>query len=172
MSSFRRIALTALVTLSTFGAITYTSCNKDLCKDVVCQNGGTCQEADGSCTCKTGYEGTTCEKKVNAKFVGTWAVAETCGGTTQPSYQVVITADATDPTKVLVSNLGNYGCTVGGTVVFDGSVNGATLTINDLECQYQMNATGTYNADGTVTFTYTATYPVSQTDNCTATLSK
>jgi hypothetical protein len=170
MRSIRRIALTALVTFSAFGAITYTSCNKDECKDVVCSNGGTCNSADGSCTCATGWEGTTCQTKVNAKFAGVWAVSETCGSSTS-TYQVTITADGTDPTKVLVSNLGNYGCTLGGTVAFDGTVNKATLTINDEVCTYQMNATGTYNDDGTVTFTYTAVYP-GNTDNCTATLTK
>ena len=175
MKSLRRIALTALVTFSAFGAITYTSCNKDECKDVVCQNGGTCNADNGSCACATGYEGTSCEKKVNTKFAGVWAAAETCDGTASPSYQVTITADGTDPTKVVVSNLGNYGCTVGGTVAFDGTVNAATLTINDNTCNYQMNATGTFNADGTVSFTYTAAYEVAgvgQTDNCTATLTK
>ncbi|MBL7717411.1 MAG: calcium-binding EGF-like domain-containing protein [Flavipsychrobacter sp.] len=171
MKSIRRIALAAAVTLSAFGAVTFTSCNPDECKDVVCANGGSCNSDDGSCTCATGYEGATCETKMNAKFVGTWSAAENCSGSTA-TYQVVITADGSDPTKVLVSNLGNYGCTVGGTVTFDGTVNGATLTINDSECTYQMNATGTYNSNGSVSFTYTATYPPANTDNCTATLTK
>ena len=175
MKLIRRIALTAVVVFSAFGAMTYTSCNKDECKDVVCSNGGTCNTADGSCSCATGYEGTTCGTKVNAKFVGVWAAKENCNGGADVNYQITITADATDPTKVLVSNLGNYGCNVGGTVSFDGTVNSATLTINDNTCNYQMNATGTSNADGTISFTYTATYEVlgvGQTDNCTATLTK
>lgn len=175
MKSIRRIALTAAVVLSAFGAVTYTSCNKDECKDVVCANGGTCNTEDGSCSCATGYEGTTCQTKVNAKFAGVWAVSETCSGTAGTPYQVTITADATDPTKVLVSNLGNYGCTVGGVVAFDGTVNGVTLTIADNTCNYQMNATGTFNADGSISFTYTATYEIAgvgQTDNCNATLTK
>ncbi|WP_276133472.1 calcium-binding EGF-like domain-containing protein [Polluticoccus soli] len=168
MKSIRNIAFSALLTLGAFSAITYASCSKDECEDVVCQNGGTC--VDGSCVCSSGYEGTNCEIKSNAKFVGTWSVTETCGSATSNPYQVTITADGTDATKVLVSNLGNYGCTQGGTIVFDGLVNGATLTINDNACATQMNATGNY-ANGKITFNYTASYGVT-TDNCTATLSK
>jgi hypothetical protein len=68
MKSFKQIALSAFLTISAFGAVVYTSCNKDECKDVVCQNGGTCSE--GKCTCPTGYDGTNCETKSRDKFVG------------------------------------------------------------------------------------------------------
>ncbi len=170
MKSIRNIALTALLTIGAFSAITYTSCNPDKCKDVVCQNGGTCSE--GVCSCPVGYEGTLCETKSNAKFVGVWAVSETCGSAAQTPYQVTITADASDATKILVNNLGNYGCTVGGTITWNSTVNGTSLTIADNKCGTQMNATGTY-ANGKITITYTATYGTpTTTDNCTATLSK
>jgi hypothetical protein len=170
MKSIRNIAFSALLTLGAFTTITYTSCNKDECKDVVCQNGGTCNAETGACVCSVGYEGTNCETKSNAKFVGVWAVTETCGSATSDPYQVTITADATDATKILVSNLGNYNCTVGGTIVYNGSVNGATLTIADNKCGTQMNASGTF-ANGKITITYTAT-TATLNDNCTATLTK
>ena len=168
MKSIRNIALSALLTIGAFGAVTYTSCNKDECKDVVCQNGGTCN--NGVCSCLVGYEGANCETKSNAKFAGTWAAAETCSGATGNPYQVTITADPATPTKVLINNLGNYNCTVGGTITFDGSVNGANITINDNKCGTQMNATGSYN-NGIITINYTATY-TGGNDNCTVTLTK
>ncbi|MEZ5017231.1 MAG: calcium-binding EGF-like domain-containing protein [Flavipsychrobacter sp.] len=167
MKNIRNIALSALLTIGAFTAITYTSCNKDACKDVVCQNGGIC--LNGSCSCATGYEGTNCETKANAKYVGTYSVTETCGGTTSNPYIVTITA-GTGPSDVLVSNLGNYGCTTGGTILFNGLAAGTTLTINDSKCNTQMNATGNY-ANGVITISYTATYGVT-VDNCTATLTK
>jgi hypothetical protein len=172
LKSIRNIALATILTVGAFSTVLYTSCNKDACKDVVCQNGGTC--VNGTCSCATGYEGTNCETLSATKFVGLWTVAETCNGTASPSYQVTVTTDPAAPNKVLVKNLGNYGCTVGGEITWNGVVNAAQLTINDNKCSYQMNATGNY-ANGKVTFTYTATYSVagvSKTDNCSATLSK
>lgn len=172
MKSIRNIAFSALLTFGAFGAITYTSCNKDECKDVVCQNGGTCSE--GNCSCSSGYEGTNCETKSVTKFIGTWAVSENCGGTSSDPYQVTITADPSDVTRVIVSNLGGYGCSVGGDIVWNGSVNAATITIKDNKCGYQMDATGTF-ANGDIKFDYSASYEIAGvtiTDNCTATLSK
>lgn len=172
LKSIRNIALATALTVGTFSTVLYTSCNKDECKNVVCQNGGTC--VSGTCQCTTGYEGSKCETISADKFVGTWGVTETCGSTASPSYSVTITKDPTAVNKVIVKNLGNYGCTVGGEIQWNGLVNAAQLTVNDSKCSYQMNATGNY-ANGKITFTYTAVYTVGavqHTDNCTATLVK
>lgn len=68
MKSIRNIAFSALLTLAAFSTITYTSCSKDECEDVVCQNGGTCN--DGNCACPVLFEGTRCETEVRAKYNG------------------------------------------------------------------------------------------------------
>ena len=39
-------------------ALTFTSCT-DECKDVVCENGGICE--DGNCDCPNGFSGVSCE---------------------------------------------------------------------------------------------------------------
>ena len=168
MKNFRHIALSALLTLGSFAAITYTACNKDACKDVTCNNGGTC--SGGNCTCPSGYSGNNCETLWSTPFVGTWTATE--GSGTSP-YQVIITANPTDPTKLLISNLGNYGCTTGGNITFDGTLSTSLVfSINENECSTQMNATGTYNANnGTISIPYTAIYG-GVTDNYTAVLSK
>ncbi|MEX0814027.1 MAG: C1 family peptidase [Chitinophagales bacterium] len=46
-------------------AIALSACKKEIndCEDVVCQNGGQCN--DGSCDCPTGFSGVFCENKTN-----------------------------------------------------------------------------------------------------------
>ncbi len=70
MKSIRNIAFSALLTLGAFSAITYTACNKDECKDVVCQNGGTC--TDGTCACPFAYTGANCETEVRSNYYKTY----------------------------------------------------------------------------------------------------
>lgn len=162
MKSIRNIAFTVLLTLGGFTAVTYTACNKDECKDVVCQNGGSCVE--GTCSCAAGYEGTNCETKSSAKFVGTYTVTENCGG---DPYPVVVTA--VDASTILISNLGNYDCS-SGDIVWTATVSKTSLTIADNKCSTQMNGTGSYD-NGTVTINYTTTYDGGG-DNCKATMVK
>jgi len=54
--------ITLMATMSVFAAILHVSCNKNECKDVSCQNGGSCNE--GTCSCPTGYSGSRCETKL------------------------------------------------------------------------------------------------------------
>src|SRR4051812_28730932 len=107
MKSIKHIALGALLTISAFCAVLYTSCNKDKCKDVTCQNGGTC--SDGNCTCVTGYEGTNCETKSRDKFVGTYAGSEICSVGTD-AYSITLAANS-DALKLTYTNLYNQNFT-------------------------------------------------------------
>ncbi len=59
MKHTRAVILTTIITLLTFGAVVYTSCQKDRCKRLICQNGGTCR--DGFCYCASGYTGRYCQ---------------------------------------------------------------------------------------------------------------
>ena len=58
----RSIIATVIITLSGFAAIFYTSCKKDACNSITCQNGGSC--ANGYCNCPYGYEGDRCQNPV------------------------------------------------------------------------------------------------------------
>jgi len=61
MKNFKLLALTTSLAVISFGAIVFTSCNKQNCSMVTCQNGGAC--SDGKCTCPAGYSGILCEVK-------------------------------------------------------------------------------------------------------------
>ena len=61
MKQFRSLLVAILAMVATFSAVLYTSCHKDPCSNVHCQNGGYC--SGGSCVCPTGYEGSRCESR-------------------------------------------------------------------------------------------------------------
>jgi hypothetical protein len=164
MKSIRNIALSAFLTLGAFGAVTYTSCNKDECKDVVCQNGGTC--VDGRCQCTAGYEGSNCETASASRLPGSYVASETCqppvsGGQTWSS---TVTQSSNDKTRIVIQNFGNSNTSVtafinsnaitidpvsisGKNVTGTGTVNGNILTIN-----YELNG-GATNYKCTMTMT-------------------
>lgn len=100
MNRIKNIAFSVLLTLGAFTAITYTSCNKDECKDVVCNNGGTC--VDGTCQCSTGYEGTNCQTESRTKFIKSWSASDQTGSSNLV-YTVAIAAGA-QINSVLISN--------------------------------------------------------------------
>ncbi len=77
------VLITLLFIVAFLGSTFYfSSCKKDPCKGVTCQNGGTSVSSGNNCTCNcpTGYEGQFCETKIpfqgpqNASF-------EIAGGT-------------------------------------------------------------------------------------------
>ncbi len=61
--------LTSLLFIGLFFAIaSISSCVHDACvaRNIQCQNNGTCR--DGNCLCPNGFEGDSCQFKVNQKF--------------------------------------------------------------------------------------------------------
>lgn len=160
MKSIRNIAFSALLAIGAFSMVTYTACNKDECKDVVCNNGGTC--VTGTCTCLSGYEGAKCDVVSAAALPGQYTAVETCQPpVTGGSWSSGVTQSANDKTRIVIANFGNSGSNVTGhvnknaitldattigtsTVTGTGTVNGDILTIN-------------YTLTGVTTFTCTMT---------------
>lgn len=96
LSSFGSIAL--------FTAVTYTSCNNDPCKAIVCAAGGVCN--DGDCICASGYEGNQCETETREKFKGIWYVTE--DGTISATAQYTISVESgNNVTDLQISNFRN-----------------------------------------------------------------
>ena len=159
MKSIRNAALSALLTIGAFSAITYTSCNKDECKDVVCKNGGTC--VAGVCSCPTGYEGTNCESEGRAKFVKTWTASdkEVVAGTSLPAYSAIITSGTTIIDIKISKFSDSYF-----TNEVKATVSGSTITIPSQAPDgdgYTVEGTGTYNStDKKITWSYTIKNPL------------
>lgn len=63
----RLLSVTLLIAL----CILITSCSSDPCEDVVCQNGGVCNE--GSCDCPDGWSGADCST-YDFEYVGSYRV--------------------------------------------------------------------------------------------------
>lgn len=166
MKSIKNIALGTILTFSAFGAVLYTSCSKDECKDVVCQNGGTCSE--GNCTCPTGVGGTNCETIYRTTFANTYVGNGVDNGTPSNSYtnwrmtfsnvgtdltkmEIVLKDNTSAPVVTLPVVLSNFGTT--GTVftITSTVANGATYTgtgtvsgsIASMTLSEKDNATGT-----------------------------
>ena len=136
MKLIRRIALTALVTFTTFGAVTFTSCNPDKCKDVVCQNNGNCNSEDGTCTCPTGFDGANCQTEVRNTYDATYKGNGTdSDGDTYTGWSLKFDPVGTDPTAM-------------------------TLTLQDengaqiLQFTVHLNSNSTYTVDEQTTLLY------------------
>jgi hypothetical protein len=145
--------------MALFGALTLQSCKKDPCKNVTCQNGGTCQ--DGNCRCSLPWEGSKCEVDARDKFVGSWRGTTNCGG--GPEEDVFsITKSSTTANRIIIEDI--YGeltssstfdiptqtVNVDGTAVTvsgRGNLNGNQLTLTYvLTIQgAAITCTGTYN---------------------------
>jgi hypothetical protein len=116
--------------MALFGALTLQSCKKDPCKNVTCQNGGTCQ--DGNCRCSLPWEGSKCEVDARDKFVGFYRGTTSCeGGSEEEVFS--ITKSSTTATRIIIGR-GIY-ADLTCSSAFDippqtGYVNGTAATIN------------------------------------------
>ena len=106
-SVIKSILIPAFLTLGVFGSAIYISCNRDLCKTIVCANGGVCSL--GSCTCPSGFEGTNCETQTRLKFTGNWSVFEKGTASLSAQYEVSIDTVGTFDayTYVTIKNFNN-----------------------------------------------------------------
>lgn len=147
------VALSAFLTLSAFCAVLYSSCTKDECKGVTCLNGGTC--SGGTCTCPTGYEGTSCETESRTKFVKSWSATDVIGTTTLSYVVNISSGGSTDVTKVVIGNAFSDDFFVIGPIT--ANVTGNTINIplqNPDHNKYSLTGTGTIAA-GKITWSYT-----------------
>lgn len=148
--------------MALFGALTLQSCKKDPCKNVTCQNGGTCQ--DGNCRCSLPWEGSKCEVDARDKFVGLWRGTSQCQGGGGPEEEVLsITKSSTTPDLIIIEGV------IDGQLTSSSEFRIPSQTVNvdgigviisgrgDLNGN-QLRLTLTYTVQGGGTFTCTGTY--------------
>ena len=160
-----KFKLTHLVGAAFIGLASFSSCT-DACKDVVCQNAGTCVEGD--CVCADGYIGTNCETEERAQFLASYSVSESCTSGNY-TYSVTTSSSSTGVTAIIIANFGDYNTNVNATV------DGNNITIANQTHQVQgfpLTFSGTGQISGNIlSISYTVS-DGSNTDTCTMTCTK
>jgi hypothetical protein len=164
MKNLKAILLGSVIAFASVTTLV-TSCTEDKCKDVVCNNGGSCAAETGLCICKSGFEGTNCSTLSLSKFLGATNGAATynfsdagtvaCGGTFTGSF--TMSRSNADSTRLILTNFGGFGATV--TAYANANNNTLTIpsqTLTNTTPAITVAGTGTY-ASGVVTGTYTST---------------
>jgi hypothetical protein len=149
MKNLRTILTATALTLGLF-TVTFTACTPDPCKNVVCDNGGTC-DANGACVCPAGFEGTTCATLSRDKFIGIFNGSETC--TIGTDTYAVTTTPNSDKTKFNIQNLYNQS-----TITAIANANGNAFTIPSQTVAANVVGSGSGTITGNnITITYTVT---------------
>ncbi len=152
MKNLKTLLLSTLLTVGTFTTILFTSCQGDKCKSVVCNNGGTCNESDGSCNCEVGFEGTNCDTESRTKLIGTYSLSGSDNlGNTYSNLATTTSASGVDKKKFTLN--------IAGTFIF-------TCTMTDKNAFIVDNVTQqgyTYSGNGTYTGT-TLTIKINEAD--------
>lgn len=159
--NFLYAKITATLTIILFIAVSYSSCIKDNCTGIVCQNNGICVE--GVCTCAPGYFGASCEQTWSTRFLGTWQVTDTIVKKpgTLITYAIHITnADTGKPYTFVTDNFAGFADSMAAArqthvnFAFNDRIVDSTVTIN--------TATGKLD---TLTNTLTAYYTLKKGDS-------
>ena len=143
----KTIFYTVLAVLAFMGsAVYFSACKQDPCvtRAVECMNGGTCK--DGDCLCTVGYEGDSCQHKVNKKFNSPYACIRTrITGTLNQDD---------DDTLIMKAKSDNFGVqfySIRDSIheVFDGTVSANSLNIPE-QTKDSVTKYATYKGSGSL----------------------
>ncbi len=174
MKSLRLIAFSAIVTIGTFSAVLYSSCNKtsdnktsDPCSGITCNHGGVC--SSGTCTCPTGYMGTNCQ---TLALIGSWKGNDACSvGGPYNNIIISVASSSTDTTKVLITNPGGFGSSV--QITGNLSTDGKTVTYTNQAVSSAVTISGTITLTSNTAFTHAYTaIDASTTTTCSGNYDK
>jgi hypothetical protein len=114
------------------GLFSFSSCETDACKDVTCDNGGTCVEGD--CVCLDGFSGVNCETAWATAFISLYDGVDNCGF----QYESEIKAGTT-ATALTISNAFGVAGTASVTLLTATTIQIPAQTINT----YAISGSGT-----------------------------
>ncbi|MCW3121844.1 MAG: hypothetical protein JWQ38_1336 [Flavipsychrobacter sp.] len=86
---FLKQNLLAAVISAIFMTFLLSSCERNVCDNVTCQHGGSCN--NGLCVCPTGYEGPQCQTLSSSRYLGRYAGYITCDNLADVYDTVTIT---------------------------------------------------------------------------------
>ncbi len=158
MKLIKQIAFGAMLTFSAFCAVIYSSCSKDKCKDVSCQNDGVC--SGGTCTCPIGVTGTNCETVYRSSFAnnykGNVTYSDATGAGSYNDYHLVFTY-STDTTyykmSLAINDSSNINVFSFPVILSNFGTAGTVLTIPTTTKTYTGGIVATYTGTGTITGT-------------------
>lgn len=161
--SVKLILLSALSAVSVFSTISLSSCKRDKCKTVACQNTSACNSETGACICAPGFEGSMCEVTTRDKYTGSWNVDEQ--GTISPRSNYVVAIEhsllpGANKADVQITNLNNSLSSRVNAVVKGDTIIISEQTIDNKKVQgigYLKNDTF-YGLHGSLTLKYKVTY--------------
>ena len=161
----------------------------DECDDITCENGGTCDEGDctctanyfgerctdlcvngtyasGTCACDAGYEGDGCDTESRSNWVGNFNADDNCGFT----YANTI-SNGTNVDEISISDFAGFD---------NATITAQITTPTTITIDQQTDAagrafvgSGTLSSTGnTVTISYTVTFSDNTSETCVATLTR
>jgi hypothetical protein len=124
-----QIQNTLKVLCSALCILLLSQCDRRSCNDVVCGVNQGC--SNGNCFCADGYEGSNCNIESYQKYVGTYQVYETCGGSSCNfcNYTSYITPDGFDVRRININNVLNQGGSLLAVIRTDQSNQGNFLEV-------------------------------------------
>jgi hypothetical protein len=152
MKFWKHTLITAFAFLGISTSVLYTSCTKDQCADLKCQNNGTC--TDGLCTCPTGYEGAECEMLSSDRFTGTYygtSVTSKYPVDVLPTlFDTVVIFTTPEPNRVAIVRMNTKANTPNYTRdTLYGFINGRKIDIDSVtQGNYKRYATAVLNTGG------------------------
>jgi hypothetical protein len=89
---FWKLSLVTTIIFAAFIVIfLYTACERNVCDNVTCFNGGSCNV--GTCRCPLGWEDPQCQTKSVARYLGSYGGYTTCNGGAQFIDSAMIRVD-------------------------------------------------------------------------------